>query len=220
MKKKKKNIYENYFGRNIARIIYVISWSLLVYGAFNVVVGNSYWGAIYCTIGVLPFFLTYHKQVSDKSIDELVNKSVEDYLENNIKGKMIGKRELNPADFSVFSGFIRDSGDVRFKSCRDGKVRTSKYYVTAISVSKTECIVSSTLYDLLSDELPIESFIIAKGSDEVKFDKKETEFPKGNFECSLSIVKDSKKVENIFYLPDGDYLAGQIIGKITDMKAC
>ncbi|MBQ8895612.1 MAG: hypothetical protein IJY88_02330 [Clostridia bacterium] len=217
MKKKKKNIYENYFGRNIARIIYVISWSLLVYGAFNIVVGNSYWGAIYCTIGILPFFLTYHKQVSDKSIDELVNKSVEDYLKNNIKGKMIGKRELNPADFSVFSGFIRENSDVRFKSCRDGKLRTSQYYVTAISVNRTECIISTTIYNMLSEDSPVEKFFHVNVSDIIGFNEKESEFPKGNFECNLLASKDGENQQYVFYLPAGDYLVGRIIEQIKSL---
>ncbi len=212
---KKKNKYEKYFGRNISRIIYLISCGLLGYGAFNIVVGNSYWGAIYCAIGVIPYFIVSHKQVSDKHIDELVNTSVETYLGNHIKGKTINKKELNPDDFSTFSGFIRDDGNVRFKSCGDGKIRTSKYYVTTISVTKKECIVSMSTYDLIAEKNCHSEVVVVKSEDKVAFIKKEIEFPKGNYECTLSFEQNSEPKEIKFYLPTGDYLVGQIIEKIT-----
>lgn len=215
---KKKNIYEKYFENNIARIVYLISCGLLLYGGFNIVVGNSYWGAIYCVIGVVPFFMVYHKQVSDKHIDELVEKSAEKYLDENIKGKIINKQELNPDDFLTFSGFIRDNGNVRFKSCRDGKMRTSKYYVTAVTIDKKRCMISTTVYDLISDETPIEQFVHITASEFVELTTKESELPKGNFECTLHFENNSDKKEFKFYLPSQDYVAQQFIEKITGYK--
>lgn len=212
---KKKNMYEKYFGKNIARIVYLISCGLLIYGCFNVLVGNSYWGAIYCVIGVVPFFFVYHKQVSDKHMDELVDKTKEEYLDKNIKGKTINKQELNPSKFSTFNGFIRDAGNVRFKMCRDGKMRTSKYYVTALSINRDECIVSMSTYDLIKEETRHSEIVIVTPENKVNFAKKEIEFPKGNFECTLTYLLNSEEKEIKFYLPTGDYLAEQLMEKIA-----
>lgn len=216
MENKKKNKYERYFGKNIARIVYLVSCGLLLYGGFNIVVGNSYWGAIYCVIGLLPFFIFSQMQVSNKQIDEVVEASAESYLEKHIKEKVVNKRELNPADFVVFKGFIRDSGDVRFKSCRDGKMRTSKYYVTAINVTKQETAVSMTTYDLINETDCTIDPVVVKSNEKVSFTAKEIEFPKGNYECSLVYNQNAEQKEIKFYLPTGDYLVGQLIEKINE----
>lgn len=217
MEKKKKNKYERYFGKNIARIVYLISCGLLLYGGFSIVVGNSYWGAVYCVIGLLPFFLVSHLQVSNKQIDEIVETSAETYLDKHIKGVVINKRELDPADFATFSGFIRDSGDVRFKSCRDGKMRTSKYYVTAINVTKHECAVSMTTYDLINETNCVIEPIVVRAEEKVSFTAKEIEFPRGNYECTLIYHQNDEEKELRFYLPTGDYLVGQLIEKMSEL---
>ncbi len=216
MEKKKKNKYERYFGRNIARMVYLVSCGLLLYGGFNIVVGNSYWGAVYCMIGILPFFLVWHVQVSDKHIDELVEASAGSYLDKHIKGKTVNKRELNPAEFAIFSGYIRDSDDVRFKSCRDGKMRTSKYYVTAIKVTKQECAVSMSTYDLIKGTNCVKEPIVVKSDEKVGFTAKEIEFPKGNYECTLTYCQNAEQKEMKFYLPTGDYLVRQLIDVMNE----
>lgn len=217
MKKKKKNNYERYFGKNITRIIYLIACGMLLYGAFNILVGNSYWGAIYCTVGVLPFLFLSHLQVSDKNVDEVVENSVETYLDEKVKGKIIDKKELNPSDFTVFSGFIRDSGEVRFKSCRDGKLRTSKYYVTALSYTKQDCIVSMTTYDLISESYSEIDLIRVKTEEIISFKAEETAFPKGNYFCTFVYERDGEKHNLEFYLPTEDYMVAQLIEKFTSI---
>lgn len=104
--------YKSYFGKNIPRIIFLLSCVRLCEGALNIIVGNPYGGTLILITGIIPFFFTVHRQVSSKQIDELLDNARLSYKEQNIKGKIIGKRELNPDDFSVFSGFIRENSDV------------------------------------------------------------------------------------------------------------
>jgi hypothetical protein len=66
-------------------------------------------------IGLIPFFLTSHIQVSDKAIDELIETRIEKFKEERLKDIVVGKTEIASDKFSTFSGFIRDGGDVRFK---------------------------------------------------------------------------------------------------------
>ncbi len=212
-----KNPYEHYFGKNIPRIIFLISCCILGFGGFNYAVGNPYGASIFCVIGVIPFFFTVHLQVTNKSIDEKVEKTRKEYAKKYIQGKTAGKRELVPAEFTAFSGYFWDKSGVRFKSCSDKKLRTSKYYVTAVSVNKKDCCVSTTEFNLLSEEEPKEKFIAVFNTEEISFDVHETEFPKGNFQCTLSSAKNGETKELCFYLPKGDYLSEQIIEEISKL---
>ncbi len=211
-----KNPYEYYFGKNIPRIIFLISCCILGFGGFNYAVGNSYGASIFCMIGVVPFFFTVHLQVTNKSIDDKVEKTRKEYAKKYIQGKTAGKRELAPAEFTAFSGYFWDKSGVRFKSCNDKKLRTSKYYVTAISLTTKECFVSTTEFNLLSEEAPQERFVAFDKGEEISFQTKEAEFPKSNFLCTLSAVNNGEIKEFCFYLPKGDYLAEQLIEKISE----
>ncbi len=210
MKKRKK-----YFGKNtIPKIFFALGAATIAFGGFQFLVGNTYGAMLFGAIGAFLIFIKTELQLSDKQIDALVQESQDEYLEEHIKGKLIGKQELNPKDFTLFSGYIRDGNDVSFKSCRDGKMRTSKYYVTAISANKNECTVSAKIYDMFSKETPEDEFIFTRGASEIRFEKKETEFPKGNYECVLRTVQGSTEKEIRFYLPTGDFLVEQIIEKL------
>lgn len=202
--------YGKYFGRNIARIFYLISVGFLGFGAPHVVFGNPFIGMFFCTIGVVIFFLTSHKNVSDKHIDELVSKYQESYIINKIDGKSHGKEILNGKDFSVFSGFIRDSGEVRFKSGSDQKIRTSRFYITAISAKKNDFKVYTTVYDILSQTEPLDKSFFIKTEDITEFLKEEVQFPRGNYKCTLKTAEQ----EFVFYIPN-DALADKLISKLA-----
>ena len=208
-----KKFYEKYFGRNLARIFYLISVGFLGFGVFQVIMGNPYGGVIFCTMGVVLFFLTSHKQVSDKHIDELVQKHEKNYIAEKIDGKALGKETLKGEDFSVFSGFIRDSGDVRFKAGSDQKMRTSRFYVTAISSKKNDFKVFTTIYDMLSESEPIDKSFFTKGAAEIEFSKEIIEFPRGNYKCAIKAKRNDNSEEFIFYLPN-DALADKLTEKL------
>ena len=209
-----KQFYEKYFGRNLARIFYLIGVGFLGFGVFQVIMGNSYGGVIFCAIGVVIFFLTSHKQVSDKHIDELVQRYEENYIHENIDGKVFGKETLDGRDFSVFSGFIRDSGEVRFKAGSDQKIRTSRFYVTAISSKNNDFKVITTIYDILSGEEPISKSFFSKGEEAIEFSKTVIEFPRGNYQCVIKKTVDDTSEEFIFYMPD-DALADKLTEKLS-----
>ena len=205
--------YSRYFGKNIARIIYTVSCGLLGYGCFNIVVGNSYWGMIYCLLGIIPFFVTYSMQVSDKTIDELIETRIEKFKEERLKDIVVGKTEIANDKFSTFSGFIRDGGDVRFKRGRDEKIRTSRYFITAVSVDKKEFTVITSVYDMLSDERTDK--LISSIDTEIKaFSKESIDFPQKLNKCKLIAVIDGSDTELEFYLP-ADALADKLIEKIN-----
>lgn len=211
----KKN-YERYFGKNIARKLYVIGLALAVIG---LIVSYFIWagyGVPLMVVGVLLFFVSSSTQVSDKAVDEKIEAVVEEYAKQKIEGRMIGKEKLDSRDFSVFTGFIRETPEVRFKSGSDGKMRTSRYYVTAVSASKENCKVFTTIYDLISDEVPRDKMISTKGADKVEFSKEPTQFPAGNYKCELKVTKNGESETFEFYLPD-DALADQLTEKIAKL---
>ncbi len=205
--------YEKYFGKNVIRIIYVIGVALCFLGVFNLILGNPFFGAIFVTIGVVTFFLTSHKQASDKDIDALLSKAQEEYCKAKIEGQFFGKEELNPSQFSVFGGFIRDSGEVRFKAGRDQKIRTSRFFVTALSAEKNDCKIFTTVYDIISGETISDERFFTKGADKVEFSKEKLEFPRGIYKCIVKTERNGETEEFSFHLPD-DALADKLTDKI------
>jgi hypothetical protein len=205
--------FEKYFGKNIIRIIYVIGVALCFLGVFNLILGNPFFGAIFVTVGVITFFLTSHKQASDKDIDALLSKAQEVYCKNKIEGQVFEKATLDPSQFSVFGGFIRDSGDVRFKAGRDQKIRTSRFFVTALSTEKNDCKIFTTVYDIISGETVFDERLFTKGADKVEFSKEKIEFPRGIYKCTVKTERNGETNELSFYLPD-DALADKLTEKI------
>ena len=206
--------YIKYFGANIARIIYCIGSVLACFGVFCMLFSHRGLGFLACLIGVPLFFITSAIQASDKDIDKLVSDAMESYKEEKIKGKVIGKETLDESKFSLFSGFIRDSGDVRFKSGRDGKLRTSRYYVTAISAERSGSVVFTTVYDIISGEVK-DYMISTKDAESVEFTKEAVEFPHGNFFCRIKTLKEEASEALEFYLP-ADALADKLTATISE----
>lgn len=205
--------FSKYFGNNIMRKVYVAGIALIAVG---LIVAFAYWagyGIPIAAIGVILFFISSSMQVSDRDIDQKVNSDMESYIKEKIDGRTFGKEILKGSDFSVFSGFIRESNNVRFKSGRDGRMRTSSYFVTAIYAEKGDCKVFTTVYDLLGVEAPVDLFISTTGADRIEFKRDATEFPKGNFKCDLKVERNGKTEELVFFLPD-DALVDKLVEKI------
>ncbi len=205
--------FAKYFGKNVSRTVYLIGLVIIGFGLVQIFLGNPYYGGMFCTLGAILFLLTSHKQVSDKNIDELVKKYENEYVDKVIDNKVFGKETLKGSDFSVFSGYIRDNGDVRFKAGKDTKIRTSRFFVTAVSAEKKDCKIFTTVYDILSDKTPVDRCIITKGADEIKFVKEKIEFPIGNYQCKVKITKGEETEELMFYIPD-DALADKLLSRI------
>ncbi len=204
--------FARYFGSNIARKLYLLGFGMMVVG---LAVAYFYWvvyGMPITVIGLVLFFASSALQISDKDMDTKVAEDVNKYVKEKIDGRTIGKETLDGRDFSVFYGYIRENGGVRFKSGSDKKLRTSSYYVTAISAKKNDCKVFMTVYDLLSPETPNDQMIFTKGADEIAFEKEAIEFPKGNFRCKLRVDRKGETEEMIFFLPD-DALAERLLEK-------
>ena len=205
--------FEKYFGSNIARKIYITGIALIAVG---VAVAFFYWagyGILIAAVGVILFFISSSMQVSDKDLDDKMTSAMAEYAKEKIDGRVMGKQKLDARDFSVFCGYIRESGNVRFKAGSDGKIRTSNYFITAIYAEKDDCRIFTTVYDLLSDKPPVDKMIYTQGAEKIEFSHQPTEFPKGNFKCNLNIIRNGESENLEFFIPD-DALADKLIAKI------
>ena len=202
--------FQRYFGRNIISKLYIVS--LVFVGAAVVLLAIRY-GFIAIPLavaGAILFFISAVYRVTDKDIDEKVASTLNNYGVELIKGRSVGKRELNENDFAYFTGYLIDKPNVRFKSGSDGKLRTSRYYVTAINVSRTEYIVSTSVYDLFESEPREDTFIRLTKDDDLALTREEVEFPRG-------VVKYTTADGQIFYLPS-DAQADDLISQISRIK--
>lgn len=207
-----KKRFERYFGSNVGRKFYVASLALIAVGA---IVGYAYfwgYGMPLIAVGVIGFLVSSGIQVSDKDVDEHIANTVAAYKER-FDGRTVGKETLDARDFSIFHGFIREDNETRFKAGSDKRVRTSKYFVTAISAENKNCKVITTVFNLLSDDEPNDSSIFTKGADETEFACETVEFPAGNKKCTLKATKDGKTEELVFFVPN-DALADKLIEKM------
>lgn len=211
-----KKRFDRYFEKNIARKLYVVSIALIAVGA---VIGYFYWwryGMPLMVIGVVGFFVTSGIQLSDKDVDQQVQSSVEE-LRQEIDGKQHGKETLDARDFSFFCGFVRTDAKTRFVVGRDGRVRTSRYYVTAISTKPKNATVFSAVYDLLSPETPTVDQAFASYAQGVELSVEELDFPAGNKKCLLTTGDDpSNKQSVVFFLPN-DALAEKHLETIVSV---
>lgn len=208
-----KSRFTRYFGANIARKIYIACLALIAIGA---VIGYVYWwyyAAPFIIIGAIGFFICYGIQVSDKDIDEHIQKTIEDF-KSSIDGRTFGKDVVDARNFSVFQGFLREDGETRFKAGQDGKLRTSKYYITAVCSEGKNLSVFTVQHDLFSDQIPNNCFITTKGADEIKFNREIIEFPSKNRKCTITVTKNGESEDLTFYLPD-DALADKLISKLV-----
>ena len=199
-----KSRFTRYFGANIARKIYIACPALIAIGAVIGYVCWFYYAAPFLIIGIIGFFICYGIQVSDKDIDEHIQKTIEDF-KSSIDGRTFGKDVVDVRNFSVFQGFLREDGETRFKAGQDGKLRTSKYYITAVCFEDKNLSVFAVQYDLFSDQIPNNCFITTKGADEIKFNREIIEFPDHNRKCTLKVTRKNVVEELTFFLPDDSF---------------
>lgn len=210
-----KKRFDRYFGNNIGRKFYIASLAFIVIG---VIIGYAYWwgyGMPLMVLGVIGFLVSSGIQVSDKDVDEHIQNTLETYKEK-LNGRAFGKETLDSRDFSYFYGFIREDAHTRFVSGRDGKVRTSKYYITAISAKPHNAKVFTVTYDLLSNENePNDSFISTNGAHSLELASENLEFPAGNKKCTLTVGTETTQNETFtFYVPN-DALADKLLDTIA-----
>lgn len=205
--------FERYFGNNYGRKIYIVSIVLI---AIGLAVGFAYfwgYGMPVAIVGVIGFFISYGIQVSDKDIDDHVLATVEKYKEEKIEGTLIGKEKLQAKDFSFFYGYIREDSNTRFVAGSDGKIRTSKYYVTAISADRNKFIAFTSIYNLLSNDAPIDDMVYTDSETEIEFNSEVIEFPNGNKKCTLKTTKGGESKETVFFVPN-DALADKLLSNL------
>lgn len=208
-----KSRFTRYFGANVARKLYIACIALI---AIGFIIGYMYWwyfASPFVVVGTAGFLVCYGIQVSDKDVDEHIEKTVEDF-KKSIDGREIGKSVTDARNFSVFQSFLREDGETRFKSGSDGKLRTSKYFITAVSAEGKDITVFTAKYDLFSEETPADSFITTKGADSVEMTREIIEFPCNNRKCTLKVTRNDDVEELTFYLPD-DAFADKMIAKFV-----
>ncbi len=210
-----KKRFDRYFGNNIGRKFYVAS---LVAIAVGFIVGYSFWwgyGMPLIGLGVIGFLVSSGIQVTDKDVDERIMNTIEEF-KSRIDGRVIGKETLDSRDFSYFYGFIREDSQTRFIAGRDGKVRTSKYFITAISAKPKNAKIFSITYDLLSEETPNESFISTNGAYSIELTSENIEFPAGNKKCRLYVAMNEEKGETLEFFVPNDALADKLLNTAAE----
>ena len=209
-----KKRFDRYFGSNIGRKFYIVSLVLIALGA---IVGYFYWwgyGMPLIALGVIGFLVSSGIQVTDKDVDEHIQNTIEEF-KKRIDGRSIGKETLDSRDFSYFYGFIREDSQTRFVSGRDGKIRTSKYFITAVSAKPRNVKVFAAVCDLLSEEPISDSFISTNGAYTVDLASENIEFPAGNKKCKLYVSMNEENEEALeFYVPN-DALADKLLDMIV-----
>lgn len=204
---------DRYFGNNIGRKIYIASLAVI---ALGFAIGALYWwgyGLPIAAIGVLGFFVSSGIQVSDKDIDEKIASSVEEY-KKKLDGMSFNKKTLDARDFSYFYGFIREDNETRFTSGSDGRLRTSKYFVTAISENGKALTIFTTVYDILTDKEVFEGSITTSGAMKTELSFVETDFPKGNKKCTLDVYANEDAKSTLLFFVPNDALADKLIAKL------
>ncbi|MBR5859655.1 MAG: hypothetical protein IKZ05_06995 [Clostridia bacterium] len=210
-----KKRFDRYFGSNVGRKLYTASLATIAVGAL---IGYFYWwgyGMPLVVIGVIGFFVSSGIQVTDKDIDEQVYQAIES-LKGRIDGRELGKETLDSRDFSYFHGYIRETSETRFARGRDGKVRTSRFYLTAISAKPKNAKVFSIVIDLLSDDATTnDQFICTNGAIGVELGTEQLDFPAGNKKCRLIVTQSEERTETLeFFLPN-DALADKLLDTIV-----
>ncbi|MBR4278630.1 MAG: hypothetical protein IKT34_00500 [Clostridia bacterium] len=209
MKKK----LDKYFGNNVGRKVYIASLAVIAVGF---AVGALYWwgyGLPIAAVGVLGFFISSGIQVSDKDIDEQVSASVSEY-NSRLDGMTFNKNTLDARDFSYFYGFIREDNETRFNSGTDGRLRTSKYFVTAISENGKALTIFTTVYDLMTGKTVHDGAITTSGAIKTDFSFVETDFPKGNKKCTLDVYSSRDEKSTLLFFVPNDALADKFIAKL------
>lgn len=209
--------YSAYFGHNIARKLYVAACILLVLGAAVAIFYWAGYGIPIAIVGLIMFFVSSGKQISDNDVDEKIIKEAKDFGEKILESQPNICKELQKGnEFSVFHGYIRENGNVRFKSGNDGKIRTSAYFITAIYAKKKDCQIITAYRDLILDNPSKEQKISTKGAENIKLTRTPTQLPQGNFKCELSLTKDGREETFEFFLPK-DALADKLLDVITSV---
>ncbi|MBR4799430.1 MAG: hypothetical protein IK047_04115 [Clostridia bacterium] len=203
---KKGKYLERYFDTKIWNVLYCASFGLIAFGAVFAWYIHAYIGMGIIALGVATFLASSSFRVTEKDIDEKVSEIKEAYGRELINGRFAGGHELNDKDFVYFSGYIRDKDGVKLKSGRDGKLRTGRFYVTAIKVEPGGYIAQCSVYDLFGKEKREDSFVSLRKGQDLSLTAEKQEFPKGN-------VKYTAADGTVFWLRD-DAQADDIIKRI------
>lgn len=202
----KKKYFERYFDSKIWNVLFYVSFALIAAGVPTI---YFYWplmGLGIILLGAVLFLVSSSFRVTEKDVDEKVAETKQNYGLEMINGKFIGRRELNDKDFTYFSGYICDGKGVRFKSGRDGKVRTSRYYVTAMCVEPGGFTVQCSFYDLFEKEKREDVIVALRKGEDMTLVREPSDFPRGQ-------VKYTAPDGSVFWLPD-DAVADDLINRI------
>ena len=212
-----KKRFDRYFGNNLGRKFYIASLSVLAVG---VLIGYLMWwgyGMPFIAVGVIGFLVSSGIQVSDKDVDEHIQNELEEF-KKTIDGRVIGKETLDARDFSYFYGFIREDAQTRFKAGSDGRVRTSRFYFTAISAKPKNAMVFAATYDLLSDDKPNSEFISTHAAHSIDLATEMLDFPAGNKKCRLTVGLGEERAEKLTFFVPNDALADKLLDSIAETR--
>lgn len=216
-KKKKDKNMNRYFGNNLATVFYVLSFAMMAIGLVGVFLGYFYFYAgCLALIGVVLFFITVRMKITDKDYDEVMSRSVSQYKEKYLEDKMINRKKVEPETVDLFYGYLFDQAGLKRKLGKDGKMRSSRYYITAVRVNRTGFLISYSEYDTLTGD-ESHQFIYAEPENDVSLERPREKPALGDSRYVIHIGGEKEETVLVFHLPD-DALADEKLKAIEDLK--
>lgn len=214
-KKKDRNM-SRYFGNNLATVLYIVSIAMIVVGLLGVFFRYFIlYAGILAVLGIVLFFITVRLKITDSDYDGVVNASVDSYRGKHLSDVIINRKKADPESFDLFTGYLYDRPGTLRKQGKDGKMRSSRYYITALKANRAGFIVSSSEYDTLTGD---ESHRLVHAEPGVSFT---LEHPAdkllGDRRYVLRFADDGAEPDFVFHLPD-DALADEKVKAIEELR--
>ena len=193
---------ERYFGNNLATVFYIISGFLIAAGLIGIFF-RFY--IIICAavtiVGIILFFITIRMKITDKDYDEPLNKSADSYKKEHIENYSINRKPLDPETFDLFYGYLFDQPGIKRKVGKDGKMRSSRYYVTALHADRNGFVIFYSEYDNL-DGHEEHRVIHAHTGDQVSVERPSEKPVFGDFRYTISVQSAEEAASLSVHLPD------------------
>ena len=200
-KSKKKNI-ERYFGNNLATVFYLISGFLIAGGLVGIFFRFYIVPCAAVTIvGIVLFFITFRMKITDSDYDESLNKSIATYKTDHVANQVINRKHVDPEPYDLFYGYLFDQPGLKRKVGKDGKPRSTRYYIAALYADRVSFGISYSEYDVLTDDEK-HVFIHGEQGDAVKLEKPAEKPAIGDYRYVLQLTKGTDEQTLVFHLPD------------------
>ena len=200
--KKINKTVERYFGNNLATVFYLISGFLIAGGLIGIFFRFYIVPCAAVTIvGIILFFITIRMKITDKDYDESLNKSVAAFKNERVATQIVNRKPVDPEPYDLFYGYLFDQPGLKRKVGKDGKPRSTRYYISALYATRTSFGICYSEYDVLTGEEK-NTFIHGEKGDTVRLERPADKPAMGDFRYVLHLTKEADEQTLVFHLPD------------------